>query len=117
MFIELTKLIGTCKSNDIILYIPCLLMNRDLSLSVSGKIGALIKPDGSFQHVARWMTFCNAQSPFCQVSAQLPSQTNDKSSQLGVSANKSSVCIVVWEFLSYCILQDITCRSNEFRRR
>ncbi|XP_067018170.1 bifunctional glutamate/proline--tRNA ligase-like [Acropora muricata] len=53
------------------------------ALKVSGKIGALIKPDGSFQHVARWMTFCNAQSPFCQVSAQLPSQTNDKSSQLG----------------------------------
>ena len=117
MFIELTKFIGTCKSNVIILYIPCLLMNRDLSLSVSGKIGALIKPDGSFKHVARWMTFCNAQSPFCQVSAQLPSQTNDKSSQLGVSANKSSVCIVVWEFLSYCVLQDIICRSNEFRRR
>ncbi|KAK2561535.1 Bifunctional glutamate/proline--tRNA ligase [Acropora cervicornis] len=53
------------------------------ALVLSGKIGALIKPDGSFQHVARWMTFCNAQSPFCQVSAQLLSQTNDKSSQLG----------------------------------
>lgn len=79
-----------------------LLMNRYLSLSGSGKMGALIKPDGSFQHVARWLTFCNAQSPFCQVLAQLPSQANDKSSQLGVSANKSSVLLSVSSFPVVC---------------
>ena len=52
---------------------------------MSGNIEKLIKPGSSFEHVARWLTFCGAQSPFCNVSEKLPSQAQNDSSQLGVS--------------------------------
>lgn len=55
-----------------------------LFVSVSGKIENLIKPGSSFEHVARWLTFCGAQPPFCYVSEKLPSQASDSGSQLGV---------------------------------
>ncbi|XP_068687645.1 bifunctional glutamate/proline--tRNA ligase-like [Montipora foliosa] len=53
------------------------------ALKVSGRMESLIKPGSSFQHVARWLSFCSAQSPFCSVSAILPSQANDSGGQLG----------------------------------
>ena len=52
---------------------------------MSGNIEKLIKPGSSYEHVARWLTFCGAQSPFCSVSEKLPSQAQNDSSQLGVS--------------------------------
>ena len=61
-----------------------------VSVSVSGKIENLIKPGSSFEHVARWLTFCGAQSPFCHVSERLPSQANDNGSHTGVSIHTSS---------------------------
>lgn len=53
------------------------------ALKVSGNIEKLIKPGSSYEHVARWLTFCGAQSPFCNVSEKLPSQALNDSSQLG----------------------------------
>lgn len=45
-----------------------------------------MKPGSSFEHVARWLTFCGAQPPFCTVSEKIPSQNSgDNSAQLGVS--------------------------------
>ncbi len=52
---------------------------------MSGKIEKLIKPGSSYEHVARWLTFCGAQPPFCNVSEKLPSQAQNDNSQLGVS--------------------------------
>lgn len=54
-------------------------------LLVSGRIENLIKPGSSFEHVARWLTFCGAQPPFCNVSEKLQSQAQNDNSQLGVS--------------------------------
>ena len=45
-----------------------------------------MKPGSAFEHVARWLTFCGAQPPFCNVSEKIPSQNSgDNSAQLGVS--------------------------------
>ena len=53
---------------------------------VSGNVEKLMKPGSSFEHVARWLTFCGAQPPFCNVSEKIPSQNSgDNSAQLGVS--------------------------------
>ena len=52
---------------------------------MNGKIENLIKPGSSFEHVARWLTFCGAQSPFCNVSEKLPSQAQNDEAQTGVS--------------------------------
>ena len=53
---------------------------------VSGNVEKLMKPGSSFEHVARWLTFCGAQPPFCNVSEKIPSQnSSDNSAQLGVS--------------------------------
>ena len=60
-------------------------ISSNLFLPVSGNIEKLIKPGSSYEHVARWLTFCGAQSPFCNVSEKLPSQALNDSSQLGVS--------------------------------
>ena len=43
---------------------------------VSGNVEKLVQPGSSFEHVARWLTFCGAQSPFCNVSEKLPVQVN-----------------------------------------
>lgn len=57
-----------------------------LFYSVSGNVEKLMKPGSSFEHVARWLTFCGAQPPFCNVSEKIPSQNSgDNSAQLGVS--------------------------------
>ncbi|KAJ7378547.1 Bifunctional glutamate/proline--tRNA ligase [Desmophyllum pertusum] len=53
------------------------------ALKVNGKIENLIKPGSSFEHVARWLTFCKAQSPFCNVSEKLPSQAQNDEAQTG----------------------------------
>lgn len=53
---------------------------------MSGNVEKLMKPGSSFEHVARWLTFCGAQPPFCNVSEKIPSQNSgDNSAQLGVS--------------------------------
>ena len=53
--------------------------------SVKGKVETLSQPGCSFEHIARWLTFCGAQPPFCNVSDKLPSQAQTDPSQLGVS--------------------------------
>ncbi|XP_058947163.2 bifunctional glutamate/proline--tRNA ligase [Pocillopora verrucosa] len=53
------------------------------ALKVKGKVETLSQPGGSFEHIARWLTFCGAQPPFCNVSDKLPSQAQTDPSQLG----------------------------------
>ncbi|CAH3119198.1 unnamed protein product [Porites lobata] len=54
------------------------------ALKVSGNVEKLMKPGSSFEHVARWLTFCGAQPPFCNVSEKIPSQNSgNNSAQLG----------------------------------
>ena len=52
---------------------------------MKGKVETLSQPGCNFEHIARWLTFCGAQPPFCNVLDKLPSQTQTDSSQLGVS--------------------------------
>ena len=80
---------------------------------MSGNIEKLIKPGSSFEHVARWLAFCGAQSPFRNVSDKLPSQVQNDSSQLGVSVlvilcvnyfnNRSYNKILDRDWLSACL--------------
>nr|XP_058947163.1 bifunctional glutamate/proline--tRNA ligase-like [Pocillopora verrucosa] len=53
------------------------------ALKVKGKVETLSQPGCSFEHIARWLTFCGAQPPFCNVSDKLPSQAQTDPSQLG----------------------------------
>ncbi|PFX18452.1 Bifunctional glutamate/proline--tRNA ligase [Stylophora pistillata] len=53
------------------------------ALKVKGKVETLIQPGCHFDHIARWLTFCSAQPPFCNVADKLPSQTHSDPSQLG----------------------------------
>ncbi|XP_027035857.1 bifunctional glutamate/proline--tRNA ligase-like [Pocillopora damicornis] len=53
------------------------------ALKVKGKVETLSQPGCSFEHITRWLTFCGAQPPFCNVSDKLPSQTQTDPSQLG----------------------------------
>ncbi|RMX52849.1 hypothetical protein pdam_00011314 [Pocillopora damicornis] len=59
------------------------LYGKDTLQASEGKVETLSQPGCSFEHITRWLTFCGAQPPFCNVSDKLPSQTQTDPSQLG----------------------------------
>ena len=53
----------------------------------------LMIPGSSFEHVARWLTFCGAQVPFCNVADKLPTKASSENTQLGVSLTNIVSCV------------------------